>query len=150
MWIVNKPLCHAVLPFLVATAFATSANAIDAAKAMSVQNAELLVGGVGEREREQLLEQASEYDLFISFAGRESGAYLSQVNVTISGPALEQPIEITTNGPLLLANLPDGRYAVSAELPGWKPRERHIDIERGEHRSVWITFVPDAETGASE
>ena len=150
MSISNQRLCQVALPFLAALAIASGASAIDSVKAVSVPNAELLTGGVGERERQELLERAPDYDLFVSFAGRESGAYVSGVQVRLAGHALDQPIEITTNGPILLADLPDGHYTVSAELPGWKPRKRHVDLERGEQRSLWITFLPEDETAKSD
>lgn len=146
----NSRKLQAALPFLVVLSIASGASAASSVQVVSVQDAELLTGGVGEHERQQLLERAPEYDLFVSFAGRQSGAYVSGVRVTIEGRELEQPIVITTNGPLLLANLPEGHYTVSAELPGWHPRTRQVEIERGEHRSLWITFVPEDETAHPE
>ena len=55
---------HAALPILVvALSISGGASAISSVQAVSVGRAELLTGGVGERERQELLETAPEYGL---------------------------------------------------------------------------------------
>ncbi len=141
----NQSLCQVTLALGLMFSFAGGAAARSSVQAVSIQNAELLTGGVGQTEREELLERAAEYDLFVSFAGQETGAYVSNVRVTLTSRALEHPIEVTTNGPLLLADLPEGSYTMVAALPGWKARTREVKIERGEQQQLWITFLPEGE-----
>jgi hypothetical protein len=142
----KQRVCQMALAVSAALWAGSAASAASSVQAVSVQDAELLTGGVGEREREELLARAPDYDLFVRFAGRKSGAYVSNVRVTFTSRALDRPIELTTNGPLLLANLPEGRYEITADLPGWKPRERNVEIERGQHQDLWITFITDSGT----
>ena len=142
-------LCQVALSSLVTLSIASGVHAQDSVQVVSAQAVELLTGGVGERERQDLLDQATDYDVFVSFAVRDTGAYVSGVRVTLTGRTLVRPIEVTANGPLMLANLPAGDYLLTAELPGWKPRERHLQVERRAHQQLWVTFVSENDDTAA-
>jgi hypothetical protein len=103
---------------------------------------EFVSGGVGRTERAQLLESAGGFNLFVSFARKADGAYLSAVNVRVEAPADGPSIELTTEGPLLLVSLPAGDYTLTAELPGWQLARRSLSIGEGSLHSVYIAMEP--------
>lgn len=74
-------------------------------------------GGVGIDERHDLARLARGYDLELAFATR-AGNYLADVKVKITDGSGRDVISTRTDGPLLYAQLPPGRYRVSAEIDG--------------------------------
>jgi hypothetical protein len=135
----------ATLSSVAVAAIVSNAHAAEPIAAMSSDDATVLTGGIGGLEREHLLDVAPRYELVASFARHGDGAMLSNVDVTVKSEALKEPIEITTDGPLFLASLPNGHYTVTARLPGWKTRVREIDVQRWHNQRLYITFVPDSE-----
>jgi hypothetical protein len=133
----------ATLSSVALAASVSNAHAAEPVAAMSSDDATVLTGGIGGREREQLLDVAPRYELVASFARHGDGAMLSNVDVTVTSESLKEPIEITTDGPLFLASLPAGRYTVTARLPGWKTRVREVEVQRWHNQRLYITFVPD-------
>jgi hypothetical protein len=75
-----------------------------------------VTGGIGQDESCAMKAAAGNYDLMLTFAERD-GSYVADVDVQIidsSGNAVLQ----TVSGPLLLANLPAGKYRVQADYNG--------------------------------
>lgn len=100
-------------------------------------------GGVGETERDTLIERSGEYRLLVSFASSRHGAYLSGVDVTLTGSGSHaSSIDLTTAGPLLLMSLPAGDYKLTASLPGWQSVQRHVEIRPGSLQQVYIVLDP--------
>ncbi|MFO1288956.1 MAG: hypothetical protein U1F49_22030 [Rubrivivax sp.] len=91
-------------------------------------------GGVSTEDFAALDSHASDYALKMIFAAKHSGAYLADVDVVVrSLPRREVVLEHRTEGPLLLATLPPGRYEVEASygqvLPGAPTRQvRQVTI----------------------
>ena len=91
-------------------------------------------GGVSTEDFAALNSQASDYALKMIFAAKHSGAYLADVDVVVrSLPGREVVVEHRTEGPLLLATLPPGRYEIVASygqvLPGAPTRQvRQVTI----------------------
>jgi hypothetical protein len=80
-------------------------------------------GGATYEEFDAMNLRARDYSLKLVLAAKGSGAYLSDVDVTITSlPQRETVLEHRTEGPLLMAALPPGRYEVSGTvadvLPG--------------------------------
>ena len=80
-------------------------------------------GGASVEEFAELNRPTSDYNMKLVLAAKGSGAYLADVDVTVrSLPSREVVLETRTEGPLLLAALPPGRYQLSASyadvLPG--------------------------------
>jgi hypothetical protein len=80
-------------------------------------------GGSSDEAVEAMAQRASQYSLKLTLAAKGSGAYLSDVDVTITAlPKGTTVLEHRTQGPLLMAALPPGRYEISASfddvLPG--------------------------------
>ena len=72
-------------------------------------------GGVSSDEYAALSSQAADYSLKLILAAKHTGAYLADVDVVVrSLPSREVVLEHRTEGPLLLATLPPGRYEITA------------------------------------
>ena len=111
---------------------------------MHVGDATFISGGVGMRERARLFEEVAGYDLLVSFANRETGAFLTGVEVTLQREH-HSSIDITANGPYLFAKLPPGHYTLTAALPGWQTRTREVDVVTGQRPRLYVTFVPETQ-----
>ena len=79
-----------------------------------------LSGGIGSDESEAIKAARDSYSLTLTLAGKSEGrdVYLSSVPVTIRDAAGNTVLEVTTAGPYLLAELPSGRYEISARYAG--------------------------------
>ncbi|WP_420477293.1 hypothetical protein [Noviherbaspirillum sp. ST9] len=79
-----------------------------------------LCGGVGEEESSYMKQQASGYDLMLTFATR-SGAYLADVDVDIRDAGGNTVLQLACDSPILLVDLPQGgSYKVRAEAAGYE------------------------------
>lgn len=100
-----------------------------------------VTGGVGLDERAQLLEIANRegMNLRLEFA-EPAGAFVSAVAVTITDASGNVRLQVTTDGPWLLARLPAGEYRIRAELRG-ASREGTIQVtESGAPARSIMTF----------
>lgn len=70
-------------------------------------------GGVGADARQELLAKERDYTLKI-IAADKSGDYLADVQVVIESARKERVLDITMDGPILLAKLAPGTYTIRA------------------------------------
>ena len=101
-----------------------------------------VTGGIGQAESRAMKAAAGNYDLMLTFAERD-GSYVANVDVQIidsSGSTVLQ----TVAGPLLLANLPAGKYRVQADYNG-AMRWRTVNV--GGHDHDRLTFTWPSEYG---
>lgn len=116
---------------------------------------EVVSGGVGLDDYAALNQQAGAFSLKIVTATRRSGAWLSDVDVTVRsldrGDVL---IEHMMQGPLMLARLPAGRYEITAtadnparaDLP--VTVKRQVRIGHGLTQAVLYFDVHDVDAAA--
>ncbi len=87
----------------------------DEASAPLLQNGvEYLSGGIGEDQVAAMRQLASQYSLSVMVAAK-SGAYLSDVDVSIASAKGKNVLSVRTDGPYLLVRLPAGRYRVTVQ-----------------------------------
>ncbi len=87
---------------------------------VTVGDVTYLSGGIGKSESVAMRGNAKNYALEIVFV-EKSGAleeYLSEVKLQIQDNGKNTVLDIDTEGPYFLANLPQGKYQVSAEYNG--------------------------------
>ena len=96
---------------------APAPETIPAPTVLEYQGVRYLTGGVGEEERADILGQAREFNLKLVFAEKSSD-YLSDVAVVVTAGGGRKVLEATTDGPMLFAKLPPGRYRVTATANG--------------------------------
>lgn len=75
-----------------------------------------VTGGIGDEERDMLDSVRHEYNLHIMSASKD-GEFMGNTKIKIYDSAGNEVIN-TSAGPLLYANLPAGRYAITAENGG--------------------------------
>jgi len=83
-------------------------------------------GGIGVNEREEMQAMMADYSLKLAFAVEGSGAYLSEVLVTVQRGA-ETVFQVADVGPWLFVKLPAGSYLVIA-VSGEQTKEATIEV----------------------
>ncbi len=81
------------------------------------QGVRYISGGVGESERAELNAQSGQFNLRLLFAIQGSGEYLSAIQVRILDANDATILTADSKGPLFLAQLAPGNYAVEVTLP---------------------------------
>lgn len=94
-------------------------------------------GGVGEAEIAAMKQAAMKYPLELVFVQNAvpRDQYLAGVGVRIENSRGQVVLETVADGPFLLAQLPAGRYTVSARLEDIVKR-RDLALSSGQHRRV--------------
>jgi hypothetical protein len=108
----------------------------------TVQNGvRYLCGGVGDNAAAQIKQMASEYDLMVSFATNETGAYLADVDVGLAD-ARGRSISLTDcSGPIMLVDFPrDGKYRVIAEAGGVRKSRTVTVNNEGSTKRIVMTW----------
>ena len=85
-----------------------------------------VTGGAGSEAVDLLKSMEKDFNLKLVFANT-SGAYLSDVKVTIVDASGNVVLDATSEGPLLMAKLPAGGYRVDATFGG-HPESRKVTV----------------------
>jgi predicted membrane-bound mannosyltransferase len=75
-------------------------------------------GGVGEEEQGAMKAQRADYNLLLTFATQQSGAYRSGVQLDIMDAKGTNLLSVPNTGPMFFAKLPPGTYRISAAADG--------------------------------
>jgi len=113
----------AVLMFAALSTPVAQAQALPQARSQG--SIEYVTGGVGKEEADALKQAAGDYPLMLELAssgptpqGRTTGAYIADAVVVIRDAQGREVLNMRTDGPLLLARLPPGKYTISADWNG--------------------------------
>jgi hypothetical protein len=81
---------------------------------------EYLSGGVGTDESESIKQAASQFPLALEFVQKATphDEYLANVEVSVIDHRGRSVLDVTSDGPFLLAKLPSGEYTVKAHYAG--------------------------------
>jgi hypothetical protein len=93
----------------------------------TAQGYRFMSGGVGSAERDAIMERAKSYNLTLTFAAR-SGQYLSDVQVLITDQRGKEVVNTTATGPLFFAELPGGRYNITASYDGRSEEIKNLQV----------------------
>ncbi len=101
-------------------------------------------GGVGEEEQAAMKAQRADYNLLLTFATKQSGAYRSDVQLDISDAKGANLVTAANTGPMFFAKLPPGTYRVSAAAEG-KTFKRTVKVGSAPKEIVlhWENDNPD-------
>ncbi len=96
-----------------------------------------LSGGIGQNEADAIKRVAKQYPLELEFLlkAKSKDQYLSNVKVLVKDMHDKKVLEATSDGPFLLAKIPAGKYAITADRNG-KIEHRTVQIAAHEHRRV--------------
>jgi len=84
-------------------------------------------GGVGQEEQAAMRDGRADYNLRLTFATRESGAFRSDVQLDIMDTKGATLLSVASTGPMFYARLPAGTYRISAAAEG-KVFKRSVKI----------------------
>jgi hypothetical protein len=89
-------------------------------------------GGIGHEEATAMRRAEASYPLSLEFAARAEPRawFLANVEVTIKDHRGDAMLKTYSDGPILLAKLPDGRYTVTATDDG-KSETRQVSVAAG-------------------
>jgi hypothetical protein len=144
------PFRAKLLFLLTLVAGAGFAGAASALPPENVQgSARFMTGGVGSDEAEAMRQAASHYPLSIELAARPvpsdsypRDVYLANVRIDIRDQQGQPVISTTTDGPILLASLPPGRYTINAQIRGIS-QQKTVTVGNGSPQRVLFEFPVD-------
>jgi hypothetical protein len=99
-------------------------------------------GGIGKAERDRLEAVKDQYNFRMQMA-TSGGAFVSGVNVQIRDGKGTVVLETVTDGPLLMAKLPVGKYTVQATKFG-ETKTQSVQVEASGAKTVNVFWKRDA------
>lgn len=101
-------------------------------------------GGVGQEEQAALKSQRADYNLLLTFATKQSGAYRSDVQLDITDARGNSTLSVANTGPMFYAKLPPGTYRISAAAEG-KTFKRTVKVGNAPKEMTlhWENDAPD-------
>lgn len=87
-------------------------------------------GGVGQEEQTALKAQRADYNLLMTFATNQSGAFRSDVQVDIMDAKGASLLSVPNAGPMFFVKLAPGTYRVTAAAEG-KTFKRTVKVATG-------------------
>lgn len=102
-------------------------------------------GGIGDDEEGGMQRMAKDFNLRMQFAVQGTGAYLSDVQVTVTDRKGATVLETVSKGPCLFANVPAGSYKITALYKG-EAQKRAVNVSG--KRGTGVTLMwPAAKLG---
>ena len=89
----------------------------DALEVQTQNGIDYVAGGIGKDQAEAMKVAVQDYDLMLTFA-TDGGKYLADIDVQIEDMNGNTLLNTVSKGPLFLANLPVGRYKITASAQG--------------------------------
>jgi hypothetical protein len=124
----QKALARTALVLATLFSTAVASQAAQAAPTPKQQNGIGYVnGGVGQEEQSAMRAQRADYNLLLTFATKESGAFRSDVQLDIMDAKGTTLLSAANSGPMFYAKLPAGTYRISAAAEG-KVFKRSVKI----------------------
>jgi opacity protein-like surface antigen len=101
-------------------------------------------GGVGQEEQDAMKAQRADYNLLLTFASKQSGAYRSDVQLDITDAKGADLVSAANTGPMFFAKLPPGTYHISAAAEG-KTFKRTVKVGKAPKEIIlhWENDSPD-------
>ena len=101
-------------------------------------------GGVGVEEQAAMKAQRADYNLLLTFATQQSGAYRSDIQLDIMDAKGTDLLSVANVGPMFFAKLAPGTYRISAAAEG-KTFKRTVKVGNAPKEIVlhWENDNPD-------
>lgn len=122
---------------LLATPFAAAQSDSALPAARSVAGVKYMQGGIGKDESAAMLQAAKGYPLSLVFSGGKANNYVADVDVRVRDAAGKTVLQTNAEGPIVLIDLPAGKYIVDAEYRDKTLTQR---IELTPKRSTRLDF----------
>ena len=108
----NERVRKAAARQLLAFGLGAIGGALASPQSFNYRGTPLLTGGVSEEERDAMKRDMGTYNLWLAFAERDTGNYLTGVKVSVVDSKENAIIDTVADGPWLLAQVPPGQYKV--------------------------------------
>ena len=127
-----------------AAAFAQAGGPTSGALTPHQQNGITYVnGGVGQEEQSAMRAQRSDYNLQLTFATNQTGAFRSDVQLDIADAKGNNLLSVANTGPMFFARLPPGTYRISAAAEG-KTFKRTVKLGSTGAREMTLHWENDS------
>ena len=107
-----------------------------------------LTGGIGSSEAESMREAAKDYAIEIVFVQKlkQLEEFISDVKVQIQDAQKNTVLDVITEGPFLLVNLPNGKYIITAEFNS-DTKLQKVNVGAKKHQKVvfWWPILEQRE-----
>lgn len=127
---------------LLVAALAASAAIVEG---QTVNNRRYASGGIGQDEVEQLKQMSDKFSLQLIVSSR-SGAYLADMQVSITGANSQKVLDAPLDAPWLLVDLAPGTYKVFVTHRNGQTQERNVTITSGKKTELVVQFDVPADT----
>jgi hypothetical protein len=139
----QKALANAALPLALALAVCLTVPAA-AAQPKEQNGVTYINGGVGTDEQNAMKALKADYNLRLTFATKQTGAYRSDVQLDIADAKGASVLSVANTGPMFFAKLPPGIYKISAAAEG-KTFKRSVRLGTAPKEMIlhWENDSPD-------
>jgi len=102
-----------------------------------------LSGGIGQDEATAIQHEASKYPVELEFVvkAQPRDEFTADVHVKVTDNHGKQILDTVSNGPFLLAQLPNGHYRVDAMKNG-QTKTRDMTVKAGAHQHLIFEWNP--------
>lgn len=101
----------------------------------------VISGGIGAADQQRLEQEAVGHNLRLLLTDTR-GQYLAGVDVALRDAQGDEVLRLTSEGPMVLAALPPGRYTVEAEFEGER-RQQAVSVPARGHRQLVLRWPAD-------
>lgn len=138
-----------LLSLAIAAAFSTLSWAAEMPAGRSYQSTRYVTGGIGSDEADAMRSAASAYSLEMTFAA-QTGQFVNDVDVAVKKPNGEVVLQADDAAPILLADVPAGRYQVEATYDG-QTQTRNVTVaDSGTTKVVLQWQVPGIQSESGQ
>jgi hypothetical protein len=135
---------RALVNAALALAVCLTSPALLAAQPKEQNGISYINGGVGHDEQDAMRALRADYNLRLTFATQQTGAYRSDVQLDITDAKGASLLSVANTGPMFFAKLPAGTYRISASAEG-KTFKRTVKLGTGAKEMTlhWENDSPD-------
>ena len=103
----------------------------------SVAGVKYLDGGIGKDESDAMLRESKNYPLSLVFSGGKGNNYVAEIGIRVRDAAGNTVLQTRSEGPIMLIDLPAGKYIVDAD---YRDKLLTRRIELSAQRSQRVDF----------
>ena len=125
---------QAALALLFAATLGASALAQTYAPSARYPGTDYLNGGIGTEEADRMRAMSADFPVQMTFAERNQGSdeFVADVHLRVTDSSGRAVVDLPSQGPIFLLQVPPGSYTVEAEHDG-QVKTQHFDVAAGRH-----------------
>jgi hypothetical protein len=125
---------QAALALLFAATLGAPALAQTYAPSARYPGTDYLNGGIGTEEADRMRAMSADFPVQMTFAERNQGSdeFVADVHLLVTDSSGRAVVDLPSQGPIFLLQVPPGSYTVEAEHDG-QVKTQHFDVAAGRH-----------------